>query len=337
MSGISVYVEHLAGQTRAAALDKDGRPIRVFFSSVTDTHARWGDVLTARIRSIATDQGGAFAELETGEEAFLSRRPLGKLTEGAAFTARIEAEAREGKLCRATPTTDAPPNDTPLERWLRDIPGGAHDIKETNAPDERIAAAFEETVSSVSALPGGGKLRLARTPALTAIDVDTAGRPGKGSAAARALAVNTEAATEAARQTALRELGGLVVLDCVAPTLRDHGKPLKGAFLGAFRAFSTRKAEALPPSPFGLMEAALAWRWRPIEEAASPLFDALRDLESAASSDRTARFTLRLPTSFGYTVLDKAHGLTDGLHAKYGARLSILDADAAAPHLSRDE
>jgi Ribonuclease G/E len=76
---------------------------------------------------------------------------------------------------------------------------------------EEIAAALEEEV----ALPGGGQLLIEPVRTLTAIDVNSAAATGRSGIEQTALAVNLEAAREVPRQLALRNLGGVIVVDFI--------------------------------------------------------------------------------------------------------------------------
>jgi ribonuclease G len=77
------------------------------------------------------------------------------------------------------------------------------DAFERTGAREQLEAALVAEVP----MPGGGSLRIEPTAALTAIDVDGAGR--------RALDADLEAAREIARQLRLRRIGGTVVVDFI--------------------------------------------------------------------------------------------------------------------------
>lgn len=77
--------------------------------------------------------------------------------------------------------------------------------------EEEIAAALEETVQ----LPCGGNLLIEPVRTLTAIDVNSAAATRKGGMELTMLTVNLEAAREAPRQLALRNLGGVTVIDFI--------------------------------------------------------------------------------------------------------------------------
>jgi ribonuclease G len=76
---------------------------------------------------------------------------------------------------------------------------------------EEVAAALETEVP----LPGGGQLLVEPVRTLTAIDVNSAAATGQQGIEQTALGVNIEAAREIPRQLALRNLGGIVVIDFI--------------------------------------------------------------------------------------------------------------------------
>lgn len=310
MSEVTRIVCHRApGETRAVAFDRSDRPARLFLErwNGEGEPLRAGDRVTGRLRQVSPKDGGAFFGLETGEDAFV-RGPLPKgLTEGAEAVLAIRAGQRRGKLARAVlnDETEKDPGASAFERWRSTLPGAAS-LPVEDGPDvrEAVAAAFDEALRPRVGLPGGGAIELSRTPALVAIDVDTAGRNSKGSAGARAFRVNREAVCEAARQLALRNLGGLAVIDCIAPIHAEAAQTLRKLFLETFSGLGPRKAEALKPSRFGLLEAKLSWGETPIEDrlldetgcetGETELLGLLREAEREAEADRAGFFTLAL-------------------------------------------
>lgn len=342
MMQASILTERLIGQTRAIAIADDGRPVSAFLDHDHDKTVRWGAVSDARIRSIASDQGGAFAELDGGEEVFIPAKRLGKRTEGAALTVKITAEARRDKLARAEPCKGTEER-SPIERWIAALPFEPVSIDTAEAPSDAVEAAFDEILSESVSIPGGGRLHLTETPALLAIDIDTAGRHGKGRASDRAFETNRAALFEIARQLSLRAQGGIVVIDCIGPISRERGPALKKVLGDRFKVMDARKLAALAPSPFGLLEATLPHQKtiypKLVEEDGALKNDArilaaLRDLESAAVADRTARLKLSLPEAWSFPALDREAHLTTRLAEKYGARLSVIDAAIDAPQLA---
>lgn len=105
---------------------------------------------------------------------------------------------------------------------------GATPLFEAMGVEEQIEAALDPVV----ALPGGGTLIVSQTPALCAIDVNTGGADA-GTREETAVAVNVEAAREAAHQMRLRNISGLVVIDFVPLRDADHKRRVLAALTEA--------------------------------------------------------------------------------------------------------
>jgi ribonuclease E len=327
--------EGAIGQTRWVALDAGGCPSALYLERET-SQVRLGARFNARIAARDSVAGGCFVELEGAEPAFLrttSRTP--ELNEGQKVTIRIAAEARAEKLARAEL---ANPSDTEGPSggaaWCALLAGGGQAPVEDVAPgDPVVEDAFRDAMARDTTLPGGGRLRLERTRALTAADIDTAGRASVGTAAARALSVNRHAAAELARQCLLRGLGGLAVLDCVAPLTRASGTAISEAFIDAWNGLSVQTARALLPSALGLMEVSLPWRQTPLADhmvaqdgslrADAVALEGLRLLQRTAGQMRLGRLALGLPEPAYRWLAASGIGADKRLGEKYGARLSV--------------
>lgn len=325
-----LLLDETATLTRAIALDS-AAPVAAFIDGLAlDQGARPGDLLAARFRAEGPGRGQAFVELETGEEALLTTALPKGTSLGAEIQVTVAAQARADKLATVrTASAKATAPGQHLERWRAALPGAASALPfETgNEAREAISAAFDLALSPSVTLPGGGALRITPTPALTALDIDTAGRRGAGEPQARAKAINAVAVEEAARQLSLRRLGGLAVIDCIGPIPKADGPGLKQAFLAAFRAASTRKASALAPSPFGLLEVSLGWRDAPLGELLGGPQGlaalALLALEQTARSQPGAFCHLALPAP-AYTSLEaRRPAIMTALASLYGARLTV--------------
>jgi len=343
-----ILVEDCVGETRAVAMDESGRPVALWLDRWSDgtLRPRLGDVREARIRKFDPGQGGAFAELADGAGEVFVRLPPGLgITEGQSIRLRIEAEARDDKLPRAAVAPEANLNRAGFDDWVRRLPSASDTSIESLAPGAaELEAAFNDALSPAVQIPGGGRMRIERAAALIAADIDTAGRTARGSAASRALQVNSAAAAELARQCSLRGLGGLVVLDCVAPLNQDSGRKVRDAFLTAWRKLSHRTVRAEPPSVFGLMEAALAWGETPL---AGRLLDAagvqtpetlclagLRSLQKALHHNRMDRLTLRLPAAAHAWMQASGLDLAGALAEKHGARFEIAATESPQPEVA---
>lgn len=113
----------------------------------------------------------------------------------------------------------------------------------------QVDRAFERRVE----LPSGGYLFIERTEAMHVIDVNS-GRSGKGKSQEKnSVDVNLEAARVIARQTRLRDLGGILVVDFI--DLRK-GKNRKKVYDEMKKEFSRDRAvtKILPMSDFGLVQ-----------------------------------------------------------------------------------
>jgi Ribonuclease G/E len=339
MPATRILREKAIGETRWVAFDATDRPIALWLDrwSDQDSRAHLGSITAGRIRAIQERQGGAFVELPRGIEAFMRLAEGHRLTEGQSITVRIVAEARHGKLARVQlidPREKGQAQQSAADLWISRLPDGAKAIpQDVPVGDPNIQAAFEEALSERVTLHGGGTLRIQPTAALIAADLDTSGRNDPGRAAARALRINLAAGRELARQISLRNLGGAVVLDCISPINRDAGIRVRDEFLAAFAGVSTRQAKALAPSPFGLMEASIAWGEAPIADRMLDLagvptdetlcLDGLRHLQREARAQPMARLQLSLPERAHAWLIGCGLDLQASLDESFGARLTI--------------
>ncbi len=110
-----------------------------------------------------------------------------------------------------------------------------------NGINEQLDQAMETEFE----LPGGGNIIIETTAALTAIDVNSAGR--------RPLETNLEAAKEIARQLRLQRIGGNIVVDFIDLESRSDREALMSGLKGAF-ANDPAAVQILPPTPFGLVQ-----------------------------------------------------------------------------------
>ena len=113
----------------------------------------------------------------------------------------------------------------------------------------QVDRAFERRVE----LPSGGYLFVERTEAMHVVDVNS-GRSGKGkSQEENSLDVNLQAARVIARQTRLRDMGGIIVVDFI--DLR-RGKNRKKVYDELKKEFARDRAvtKILPMSDFGLVQ-----------------------------------------------------------------------------------
>ena len=333
-----VLLNHAPGEVRAVAFGEDDLPARLFNQrwGGEGEAARLGDVLPARLRQKDEAAGGAFFQAADGQEFFVRQKLPPELTQGAETLLKVQAEIRQGKLARASlAPASASSEVSAFDQWRKTLPGEPVEPETATTPEEfdEIEQAFEQAEQSRVAMPRGGVIRMERTAALVSADIDTAGRVGKGSSAARALSTNRDAISTIARQLALRDWGGLVVIDCIAPLTTEARTQLRDAFIDSFKAISTRKVEALKPSRFGLLEAKIAWGATPVEDrlrgedgtptAETELLDLFRQAAREAASDRTAFFRLTLSPHALKAYIERRNQCDAILQRAFSGRVQI--------------
>jgi ribonuclease G len=112
---------------------------------------------------------------------------------------------------------------------------------------------FERARARTVPLRSGGSLVIDEAEAFTAIDVNTGSFVGSSDLESTLLKTNLEAATAAARQIRLRNLGGIIIVDFIDMEVAEHRAQVEQRFsaaLGRDRA----KIRLLPMNEFGLLE-----------------------------------------------------------------------------------
>ncbi|WP_149541221.1 ribonuclease E/G [Siccirubricoccus phaeus] len=289
LAGVSpgeVRVALLAGdELREAWVERPARPDGV------------GDLHRARVSALAPGMAGAFLALEGSETGFLPEGEMpgkrGGLSEGQGVLVRVSRAAQGGKgprltgrlaaaelalapaegppkllargpdaalrLARALPAAPVVTDGAALAARLRAALGEA---RVTLSPHPVFDAALEAELAALAEpevpLPGGGRLLIHPTPALTAIDVDAG--PVAGQDRAAQLRLNQAAVAEAARQIRLRRLAGGILLDLAGLSLKQRAafaEPLGKALapdglaqllgLGPLGLFEIRRQRVHPP------------------------------------------------------------------------------------------
>lgn len=135
------------------------------------------------------------------------------------------------------------------------VPGLAfHDGMAPIFEDSGLAEALEEALGPDVALPGGGRVTIEETQALTAIDVDMAGAEQGESLKPEALhRLNRRAAEVIARQIRLRRLSGLIVIDFAGLLPRGRSKSLIDILRSRLKD-APEPADVLGLSAAGLVE-----------------------------------------------------------------------------------
>jgi ribonuclease E len=294
---LETWIDAAIGETREA-LVREGRPIALRISRASDEgkRARWGEVYCARVREIDRRRRGAFLDLGLREQhGFL---PLGDdgrarikrdrvaLTEGAGVIVAVTREAARGKNPVIELQAVGHDGETPHRIDRHDVDDELVLAKPADAAVRgKLDAAIEDALSRTAPLPGGGALTIEPTAALVAIDVDAGGRAGSGDPERFALDLNIAAASEAARQIRLRNLGGLVAIDFVSMRAKSHAKQLEDAVRAAF-AGDPWSVQFGALSRFGVFDLARA-------QLRTPLHEQVRDADGRLSLETVALMALR--------------------------------------------
>jgi len=231
------------GEVRVAAWDHDGLADYAIWRPGAPDGV--GDLYRGRITARVPAMAGAFVEL-IDAYGFLPDTEGGRdASEGTVLGVRVTRAAQGGKGPRLTahlseaerarignghlallhrgpdavqrlaalhPDAQVVVDDAALAARLRPVLGPR--VEPGAAFDENVESVLEELAEPVAPLPGGARLSVYPTPALTALDVDlaalSADARGKGAAQ---MAANAEALAAIARQIRLRNLSGAILID----------------------------------------------------------------------------------------------------------------------------
>lgn len=344
-----ILYQHSPGLIRAVAFGTDGLAWHLFHQlwNGDGENVRSGQVIEARVRA-REDGGGAFLDhigwKRSGgglEPLYCDRKYARDVHEGQTLRVKVLSAQRRDHAAKVVPVE--PSLDTSLqthafEDWVRRL--SVSNVEEANSETAvSIDIAFDEVDLETVPLRTGGAVHIERTRALTAIDVDSSGRKGRGSAGASALSLNREAVAETARQLCLRGLGGLIAVDCVEP-LNDAARgQMRETFLQTFRAHDTRDIQVLKPSKFGLLEAAVPWQDTPVSECVGTpdyqLVTELRLAQSALANDAAKFYTLGLRKSVHEAYLNRKSVVDAELRTYFHGRLAIINSGDDAEGLRR--
>jgi ribonuclease G len=138
----------------------------------------------------------------------------------------------------------SPRSRSKIQRYRETVP-----IFERYNIERQIEQTFQRRVP----LPSGGEIVIEETEALVAIDVNTGGHKGPKDGLNFITQANLEAASEAARQIRLRNIGGLIILDFI-----DMKRPRdrQAVYLRMKQEMEKDKAKShvLPISALGIMQ-----------------------------------------------------------------------------------
>lgn len=291
----TLCIDDAVGEHRRALLDEASKPFRLEIErwSERGKRAKLDEVWWGRAHARMPGERGWFVDLGLESDGVLETRA--NVTEGMLVPVRVKSEAWADKgpvlsLADMSPKVKRPDAvgrhaEPPEDPFFAGV-----EISETlNGEDARreIDAAIEEALASSTAIPGGGAIYIDDTRALTVIDIDAGNR--EGGEGDFDLVLNLAAADQAARQIALRGIGGLVVVDFVSLQRRQEREAVAERFRECLTRRLGRGSQVLDISALGLCEAAIARRMRGVADAlAAPpaaereALDALRAIESEA-------------------------------------------------------
>jgi ribonuclease G len=117
-----------------------------------------------------------------------------------------------------------------------------------------IERQIEQTGQRKVGLPSGGEIVIDETEALISIDVNTGSHKARGGDEKNVIyAVNLEAASEAARQIRLRNLGGLIIIDFIDMKERRHRNAIYERMVEEM-SHDKAKNHILPISTLGILQ-----------------------------------------------------------------------------------
>ncbi len=345
MSAASVLIDGGIGETRMVLLQDDAPiAVRVWRHSDAGRRARYGEVYVGRVGAVDGRRRGAFIDLglsdETGFLPIDRQRPTG-VSEGARICVEITREGVRGKgpvVRLRTDAADGAPrrlHPCPDDLDLAHAKPAAADVR------ARIDALFDALSVPVRALPGGGSLHIAPTPAMVAIDVDADGRGGSSDAERFALDLNLEAGRQALREVRLRNLGGLIAIDFV--NLRTHAaRETLETRMRALAAGDPWGVQVARLSRFGVMEISRGQMLRPLhavmcgEVGLTPTPEtmalaALRRVQSDAAIARGRMVCVTVAPAVKAWLDSGMIAWRDALERQIGARWT-LESDAAFSH-----
>ncbi|MFH1093805.1 MAG: Rne/Rng family ribonuclease [Candidatus Omnitrophota bacterium] len=137
-----------------------------------------------------------------------------------------------------------------LRRYIRFYNEKMH-LFEQNDVQQQIEKIFAQKVS----LKKGGYIVIERTEALISIDVNSGSFVNRGRLEETAFLTNLEAAKEIARQIALKDLAGIIIIDFIDMQQSSHQKKVLSVLLKAMENDKARFT-VYPFSPLGIVQIA---------------------------------------------------------------------------------
>ena len=346
---IRLYASLSPGEMRVAAWDGARlHDVAIWRDAASDG---MHDVHRGRVIARVPAMAGCFVALEGGVEGFLpdsegaadAGRVLGvRVTraaqggKGPRLSARL-SEADQALIGSGAPALIRRGPDA-LARMQAAFPE-APVTRADNAFPPELEDAWEALSNPTADLPGGARMHIHPTPALTAIDIDlgaaTAERAGKARSQAQA---NRALLPELARQIRLRNLSGAILVDLGGMAAKKRAD-LAPDFVAALAS------DSLKPRFLGFTQLGLAEIVRPRvhpalhELLATPHAHGLAALRQLVrEADATPYRTLVLHASAEIAdMLRRDSAARDGVFARTGRDLTIIDHRDWPPGRSRIE
>ncbi len=340
-----LVIDEAVGERRRIVLDEQGRPFRISVERWSEKGRRvlLDQVWWGRVKARIPGNRGWFVDLGVGPDGVVEPTKAARVVEGAMLAFRVKSEAWSDKgpvLSLADMSPSAMPPKEPLLHAdpAEDALVSGVEIVETltGAEARNIAdAAIDDALAATVALTGGGDIGIDVTRAATVIDVDGADRKGGGDAERFALELTALAADAAARQISLRGIGGLVFVDFVSMNEPASRRGVVQRFRDQLALYLGRSSDVLELTRFGVCEAAIARRVRPLRDAVSAsaaereALDVLRLLETAGEQDRAGRLKARVSGAAAEWLGADPIGWREALAGRIGPRWTIETADGA--------
>ncbi len=318
---LEVFLDDTPGEVRGVVV-RDGRFEHLLIQREEEVpEHRLGARCIGRIVEVHPGLKGGFVDLGPVVHGFLPFRGQDRLTVGQKVEVEVSAEPREGKgpTLRLIGAGEGDPRlltpgPSVAEILARLAPGvtpvtGVAAIQASRDAEEEAAwpgELFTET---------GLDLRVERTRALIAVDLDLAPAPGVAFGAAARTRANRQGLQAAARMIRLKRWAGLVAIDLIGT-----GQDGESAMTAAKAAFGDDPDVVFGPvNRFGVLQLALPWRRTPLEEVLNGPDRRRRPGQRAQDIVRSLRFAL----------------LSDTTTARISARAAPEDAGHAAPLVAR--
>jgi Ribonuclease G/E len=296
-----LYLDRSPGEARGV-VTLDGLPERLLIEREGVARGpRLGARYRARITEITPSLRLAYMDLGGGEAAAAQLPKEGGPARGATVGAEITAEARAGKaaaarlLGAAAGEPDLIAAAPTLESRLLAFAPDSPPIQQGEAAREAADDAEEAALQVRHELPGGLRLSVEPTAALTAVDLDWS---GEGSSSAR-LKANLSGLAHAVRLLRLKALGGAAVVDLIGFPGREGDRLVAEA--RRLLEPDAPGVTVLPVSRLGLLQLARPHRETPTAEllcaadgrlsARSVAQRLVRALEREGRADPGARLT----------------------------------------------